>query len=258
MGIIRIEKNTNYVVMAKHGLQDDRLSWKAKGILAYMLSMPDDWVFYTEELETHAKDGIDGLRSGLRELKECGYINRYPVKDPETGRIASWETVLYEIPQTDPHMDLPHMEKPVTGESNATKYLYLLNTELTNTPVRGDKLPEIQKPTALIFLQQTGKEDLTEDDVTCLNLLFKIHTPTAIQKQIMDSVKRLEKNGSAKSGDEVITEKSDLPMRYIYDSMKNWSSLRRGNSGAHRGNRGNVDRENKDYEKGGDGLFAKG
>ncbi len=57
MGIIRVEKNRNYSVINNTGLRDERLSWKAKGILAYILTLPDDWVFYREELATHAKMG---------------------------------------------------------------------------------------------------------------------------------------------------------------------------------------------------------
>ncbi|MFJ7886839.1 hypothetical protein ACIQYL_01975 [Lysinibacillus xylanilyticus] len=74
MGIFRVAKNSNYVVMNRTALNDNRLSWKAKGIMAYMLSMPDDWVFYMDELMTHSTDGKASFRAGFNELKECGYI----------------------------------------------------------------------------------------------------------------------------------------------------------------------------------------
>lgn len=96
-GIIRVEKNGNYTVLHRAALNDARLSWKAKGIIAYMLSMPDDWVFYMEELTKHSCDGEKAFRSGFKELKECGYVKRYPVY--ENKKIVRWETIVFESPQ---------------------------------------------------------------------------------------------------------------------------------------------------------------
>lgn len=94
--IVRIKKNSNFVVMDKTPLNDKRLSWKAKGIIAYMLSKPDDWTFYLDEVMTHSTDGERAFRSGLNELKEYGYVKREPIREGQ--RIVRWETVVYENP----------------------------------------------------------------------------------------------------------------------------------------------------------------
>ncbi|EOO28648.1 phage replication protein [Bacillus cereus VD133] len=112
MATFRVNKSKNYTTINNIGLRDERLSWKAKGILSYILSLPDDWVFYMEEISTHAKDGIDSLRVGMKELKKFGYVRRFPVKN-EKGKITSWETIIYEVPQVEnPHMENPQVEKP--------------------------------------------------------------------------------------------------------------------------------------------------
>ncbi|PFY54912.1 DNA-binding protein [Bacillus toyonensis] len=111
MGIVRVEKTKNYSVVNNTGLRDERLSWKAKGILAYILTLPDDWVFYREELATHAKDGLDSLRSGMKELKEYGYLQRLPIRN-DNNKIVSWETVIHEVPQVEPLADFPPVEEP--------------------------------------------------------------------------------------------------------------------------------------------------
>lgn len=100
MSIYRVKKDSNYVVMNKTVLYDDQLSWKAKGLHAYMLSMPDDWTFYNEELVKHSKDGMTTLRSALKELKDLGYLARRPIKN-EKGKITEWETLVYENPQVE-------------------------------------------------------------------------------------------------------------------------------------------------------------
>ncbi|MED2029688.1 DnaD domain protein [Bacillus thuringiensis] len=126
MGIIRVEKNRNYSVINNTGLRDERLSWKAKGILAYILTLPDDWVFYREELATHAKDGIDSLKSGMKELKEYGYVKRAPIRN-DKNKIVSWETVIHEVPQEEPLADFPPVGNPPVENP------LLLNTNIPST-----------------------------------------------------------------------------------------------------------------------------
>lgn len=133
MGIVRVEKNTNYSVVNNTGLRDERLSWKAKGILAYILTLPDDWVFYREEIATHAKDGIDSLRSGMKELKEFGYLKRRPIRD-EKNKIVSWETVIHEVPQVDPLADFPPVEEPPVENPSVE------NPSVENPPVENPTL----------------------------------------------------------------------------------------------------------------------
>ena len=41
--VFRINKTKNYTVMSNYHLQDRNLSFKAKGLLSYMLSLPSDW-----------------------------------------------------------------------------------------------------------------------------------------------------------------------------------------------------------------------
>ena len=43
---------------------NSKLSWKAKGILAVMLSFPDDWSYSIADLIKRAKDGRDSLYGG--------------------------------------------------------------------------------------------------------------------------------------------------------------------------------------------------
>lgn len=140
MSIFRVKKNSNYVVMNRTALNDERLSWKAKGIVAYMLSMPDDWKFYIKEIATHSKDGEDSLRTGIKELKECGYVKRYPIKDEQTKKIIEWETHIYESPQVEkPEQEKPLMEKPQVEKPDVENPTLLSNEELSIELLNIDK-----------------------------------------------------------------------------------------------------------------------
>lgn len=97
--IFRIVKNKdNPYVMLNKGLLDDKtLSWKAKGILSYLLSMPDDWKVYEQEISNHSTDGIRSTRSGIKELMDVGYIKRHQIKDNK-NRFAGYEYEVHEFP----------------------------------------------------------------------------------------------------------------------------------------------------------------
>ena len=141
---IRVVKSKNYTVMDNEFLRRDDLSWRAKGILAYILTLPDDWNINLNEVMRHATDGKHSFRSGWGELQEAGYVYRYPVKDEKTKRILRWETIVKEsvnlaVETSEPHSDLPHLEKPYLEKpylenqtllsTDNTKYLNIQSTD---------------------------------------------------------------------------------------------------------------------------------
>jgi DnaD/phage-associated family protein len=96
--IFRIEKNKDnpFVMMDKRPLENDELSWEAKGILAYLLSRPDNWVVQLQDLLMHATNGSYTVRKAVRELHEAGHMNKRQVR--ENGRIVQWVWDVYEVP----------------------------------------------------------------------------------------------------------------------------------------------------------------
>lgn len=63
-----------YFMMNRTGVNDDRLTYKAIGILAYLLSKPDGWTIDESDLCSRHANDLTSVRSGLKELEECGYI----------------------------------------------------------------------------------------------------------------------------------------------------------------------------------------
>ena len=97
--VIRVKKRpSNFVMMDKTFLEDDRLSYKAKGLLAYLLSKPDDWKVIVGNLVNSSKDGKASVYTGLKELKECGYYEKVPIRNEQGTRIIRWESTVYEVP----------------------------------------------------------------------------------------------------------------------------------------------------------------
>ena len=95
--IFRTRKTRNFTTVANEFICDPRLSAKAKGILLYLLSKPDDWETKLVDIVNHMADGLDSIRSGIKELKNRGHIIQRSVRD-EKGRITHWEFTVFEIP----------------------------------------------------------------------------------------------------------------------------------------------------------------
>ena len=118
MAQIRVEKTNNFTQLSNELLQDPTLSLKAKGLMAYMLSVPEDWDYSIAGLAVKCKDGKSSIRSAMDELIEAGYVTRSLVHG-EGGLFGGYEYVVHEEPQ--PSSEKPTTEKPTTEKPSTEK-----------------------------------------------------------------------------------------------------------------------------------------
>lgn len=97
--IFRVRKSPDnpYVMIDRRPIDNPRLSYKAKGILSYLLSRPDGWEVNVPDLVNHGTDGAASIRSGLKELRDCGHVRYNPER--EGGFIRRWVIEVYEVPE---------------------------------------------------------------------------------------------------------------------------------------------------------------
>jgi len=121
---LRVKKGPyTYVVLDKMFIDTPGLSWKAKGLLAYLLARPDNWEIRESDLVAHATDGRDSVRTALRELKAAGFIVKAQRRS-EVGKFSVAEFDVYERPCAADSQyilvgDYPSTEKPSTAGSKA-------------------------------------------------------------------------------------------------------------------------------------------
>ena len=96
MSAFKIEKNQNYTVMSNHHLRDRNLSYKAKGLLSFMLSLPDDWDYSLAGLCSISKESRDGIRSILKELQEHHYVEIEKFRGDKG--YSEYNYLIYEVP----------------------------------------------------------------------------------------------------------------------------------------------------------------
>lgn len=71
-----IKDHIPFTQVANEVLKSRELSWKAKGIYAYLFSKPDDWDFSNQRITIESRDGRSAIMAGLRELEKAGYLVR--------------------------------------------------------------------------------------------------------------------------------------------------------------------------------------
>lgn len=98
--IKRVVKEAKYAQIDNDLINNRELSFKALGIMTYILSKPDDWQIYISDL-CRDKDGEKSVRAGLNELRDKKYMQRYRVYDMDTGKVHHWETLVSETPFED-------------------------------------------------------------------------------------------------------------------------------------------------------------
>lgn len=80
----------HFTILRNDLLQDERLTYRALGVLASVLSRPDNWSASAASLSKPGdREGREAVRSALGELASFGYLKREKVKDSR-GR---WVTV---------------------------------------------------------------------------------------------------------------------------------------------------------------------
>ena len=165
--VIRVRKRpNNFVMIDKTFLEDERLSFKAKGILAYLLSKPDNWKVIVGNLVKYSKDGKSAVYAGLKELKECGYYVKTPIRSEDGRRISRWESTVYGMPDS-------LLSDFQEIENQEIENQYLENRERNNN-YYNNKL-NINNNHVSLSVREEDKTDETDEKNSVENTLEVIH-----------------------------------------------------------------------------------
>lgn len=142
--MIRIlrEKNTDYTIISNIILRDTSVSLKAKGLMAMVMSLPDDWDFSISGVLSIVKEKRDSIYSILSELKEKGYC-KIVVTRNENGKITGTDYIFIEHPilesdtpqskdssDISPLTEKPYTEKPYTEKPYTAKPTQLIKDRI--------------------------------------------------------------------------------------------------------------------------------
>jgi hypothetical protein len=192
----RKRKKNGFTQISNILIEDSRLSWKAKGILMYLMSRPDNWKVNKTDLQKKAVEGRDSVQSGLDELKELGYLHIYQ-KNNENGQFNYiWEyddepftpdilkNHTTENPQNSgDNMQNTHVRENRIRENRQRDSSILNNTVFNNTVLNNTEYKEIKTNMSV------SPKKLEEE----FELLWKMYPRKIGKKKAFDSFKKARK-----------------------------------------------------------------
>ena len=144
---LRCEKD--FMAIHNNIFKDKTISLKAKGLLAFMMSLPPDWDYSLAGLAACNKDGLVSVRSALQELEDNFYVKLTKVRN-EKGQIVDMQYDVSDEPvfgtriEEKPFLENPKADNPKTEKPLSENRMQLntkeLNTKELNTKI--DIVPE--------------------------------------------------------------------------------------------------------------------
>lgn len=125
--IIRRADRSRYTIIHDALAQDNRLSYRARGVMLYLLSHSDNWVPKSVDIAANSgKEGREACRKAMAELEQLGYLVRKKRQKPNGHWVTeSWiiehpedETQRRPEAVDDPDSlvpDLTEAQEPVSG-----------------------------------------------------------------------------------------------------------------------------------------------
>ena len=187
--IIQVKRIEKFTVVRNSLLEDENLSWAAKGLHSYLVGRSDNWKIYVSQLSKIYKgkgrgNKRDAVKSCIKELRDQGYIT-YTKTRNSSGKWVHIYTV-HEEKITHFQKIIPATVKPTLVKPTLVKPSILPNTDLPNTdlnppppsppkkpvkPKNPDKL-KMEEEDFHIFDCLRGNPDLTIVEMRRLSKLY--------------------------------------------------------------------------------------
>lgn len=108
------DRKNPYAQINRGLLHDKSISLRAKGLLCYLLSLPENWKIYHSQLQEALNEGERCITSAMDELIKAGYAERY--RDRLNGQYQPYHYTIREFKKCLPNDNF------APGENSKNKY----------------------------------------------------------------------------------------------------------------------------------------
>jgi hypothetical protein len=167
---VKTQRVSNFTTVHNGFILDPKLSWRAKGLLLYLLSRPEEWTANIEHLLTVSDDGKTATCTGIKELQTRGYVTIAFIRD-DKGQWTGANWVVRERAETGTSDHTPnHNNTVVPGLACAQT-----GARDVQTPALGPypDSPDTDKPAP-------GNQPLLRTDVRKTNTVSQVIQPTLL------------------------------------------------------------------------------
>ena len=113
------EHPQGYTLLDNGILRNKGLSLKARGLMATILSEPDDWDFSVRGFAAILPDKRTAIEGAVKELERAGHIRRLPQGRGPNGRMLPGEWDIYERPGCDGSVARNQQPEATCGDEEA-------------------------------------------------------------------------------------------------------------------------------------------
>ncbi|MGN5238529.1 replication protein [Rhodococcus sp. SJ-3] len=158
----------NFTILSNTIINNEALSFRARGVLIWLLSKPFDWSIRSEVIADQSPfEGREAIRTVMRELVAHGYLVREKVQN-EKGHWATIQTIYEEPVTSDTTPPEPKTRKstsgqPRDGQTGAFTKDGSPRTETDNNTGQADTSPVDMLGTSL-SLPDSAQKELDERD----------------------------------------------------------------------------------------------
>lgn len=203
MGKIRVNSG-GYTTINNCVLQDPNLSLKAKGLYAFMWSLPDTWDYSVSGLTKVLKEGRDAINEALKELEREGYLVRSILR--KGGKFTDMDYTLNAVP--DP------FRKPIEEKETAHREKRGVKNFLTKTDIES----RIQES----FTEESLRSSFRDFLAMRVNIKKPISTSGALTRMI-NRLKKLSE-GDESLADKILDQSIRNNWQDIYPLKEGYSS----------------------------------
>ena len=189
--IVKAKCDKDFTTIFNSVLRDERISLRARGLLAYIISLPSDWVIQKSYLDSQIfpdvkrlnengkrvqgekREGRDAVFSAFNELVEFGYIQAVRKVNPESGRSEGFDYIVYSYPIIENRVsDYPISENQVSEEPQLTKEIVLQKKESNKKEIYKEKIIENARTFYKTELEQNSGHQHIEGYKQVANFIF--------------------------------------------------------------------------------------
>lgn len=162
--IKHVNFDSHFKTLPNRTAHDRNLSWNAKGLLWYIMSLPPNWQIHTWQLaQVYQGDknggGIDAIKAMMTELREAGYVEYKKTKNDKGQWVHNY--TVYPIPFVEFKNMFPEPEVPPPEVPRLEVPPILISNELPKNELIKDPppTPPFQTPT----LKEIASKSLRSD-----------------------------------------------------------------------------------------------
>jgi hypothetical protein len=154
--IVRAKSVRDFTMVKNDVLRSKSLTIEERGLLVYLLSLPEDWILYKSKLHENMPDSKGTIDRVFKNLQDKGYIISVKVIDVKTKVFKGWNHVVYEDPILE---ESDSREKPTSVFADLGQSMPIQRQSInTNTEVNTKTNNILAKSKKKSFVPPTEEE----------------------------------------------------------------------------------------------------